>query len=267
MIDYILARRSIQWLEKKKQTVKMIKKRNEEKVCLEKMLQELQLEKKSFRHDFKVSPRDMENKGTLQNQIHSTMECLPELEARVQNLREECYREDQKKLRPYVGESLSVGAETYQLRDMKMVQELLGEMVEDLINDYIIHVPQDIQPECEKDKRVKILEEMSFERAVQLIMEELVLEVTKQVTPGSRERKIKMMFKPILSYNKSKFEITTGKKCGNTHWRNMLRMQKIGYIDEVTDGQSALPLGSDLALSVLSQQSESYGNAPSCLVI
>ncbi|CAM4661346.1 unnamed protein product [Lepidochelys kempii] len=63
-------------------------KRNEEKVCLEKMLQELQLEKKSFRHDFKVSPRDMENKGTLQNQIHSTMECLPELEARVQNLRQ-----------------------------------------------------------------------------------------------------------------------------------------------------------------------------------
>lgn len=37
--------------------------------------------------DFKVSPRDTENKGTLQNQIHSTMECLPELEARVQNLR------------------------------------------------------------------------------------------------------------------------------------------------------------------------------------
>ncbi|CAM4548714.1 unnamed protein product [Lepidochelys olivacea] len=187
MIDYILARRSIQRLDKKKQTVKMIKKRNEEKVCLEKMLQELQLEKKSFRHDFKVSPRDMENKGTLQNQIHSTMECLPELEARVQNLSlnddmllygEECYREHQKKLRPYIGESLSVGAEPYQLRDMKMVQELLGEMVDDLINDYIIHVPQDIQPECEKDKRVKILEEMSFERAVQLIMEELVLEVT-----------------------------------------------------------------------------------------
>ncbi|XP_053884890.1 uncharacterized protein LOC128837650 isoform X2 [Malaclemys terrapin pileata] len=178
MIDNILARRSIQRLEKKRQTVKMIKKLNEEKVCLEKMLQELQLEKKSFRHDFKVSPRDMENKRTLQNRIHSTMECLPELEARVQNLREELHREDEKKLRPYIGESLSVAAEPYQLQDMKMVQELLGEMVENLMDDYIIHVPQDIQPECEKDKRVKILEEMSFERAVQLIMEQLVLEVT-----------------------------------------------------------------------------------------
>ncbi|XP_039395329.1 uncharacterized protein LOC120405691 isoform X1 [Mauremys reevesii] len=128
--------------------------------------------------DFKVSPQDMENKSTLQNRIHSTMERLPELEARVQNLREELYREDEKKLRPYVGESLSVAAEPYQLQDMKMVQELLGEMVEDLMDDYIIHVPQDIKPECEKDKRVKILEEMSFERAVQLIMEQLVLEVT-----------------------------------------------------------------------------------------
>nr|XP_042697823.1 uncharacterized protein LOC112058949 isoform X5 [Chrysemys picta bellii]XP_042697824.1 uncharacterized protein LOC112058949 isoform X6 [Chrysemys picta bellii] len=176
MIDNILARRSIQRLEKKKQTVKTIKKLNEEKVCLEKMLQELQLEKKSFRHDFKVSPRDMENKRTLQNRIHATMECLPELEARVQNLREELHREDEKKLRPYIGESLSVAAEPDQLQDMKMVQELLGEMVENLMDDYIIHVPQDIQPECEKDKRVKILEEMSFERAVQLIMEQLVLE-------------------------------------------------------------------------------------------
>ncbi|XP_067387279.1 uncharacterized protein [Emydura macquarii macquarii] len=120
----------------------------------------------------------MENKCTLQSRIHSMMENLPKLEAGVQNLREELYREDEKKLRPYVVESSSVGTEPYQLQDMKMVQELLGEMVEKLMDDYITHVPQDIQLECEKDKRVKVLEEISFERAVQLTMEQLVLEVT-----------------------------------------------------------------------------------------
>lgn len=35
--------------------------------------------------------------------------------------RGELYIEREKKLRPYIGESLTVGAEPYQLQDMKMV--------------------------------------------------------------------------------------------------------------------------------------------------
>ncbi|KYO45993.1 hypothetical protein Y1Q_0021590 [Alligator mississippiensis] len=118
MIDNILARRSVQQHEMKKQRDEMKKKLNEEKVQLEKVLKKLQLEKKMFG---KVSYQDRENKGTLQSRIHSTVENLPELEARVQNLRGELYIEREKKLRPYIGESLTVGAEPYQLQDMKMV--------------------------------------------------------------------------------------------------------------------------------------------------
>ncbi|XP_025054138.1 uncharacterized protein LOC102382794 isoform X1 [Alligator sinensis] len=128
-----------------------------------------------------MSYQDRENKGTLQSRIHSTVENLPELEARGQNLRGELYMEREKKLRPYIGESLTVGAEPYQLRDMKMVQDILDEVVEELMDDYLRHVPLGIQPGYEKDKRTKINQETSLERGVQLTMEQLGLEVTTEM--------------------------------------------------------------------------------------
>ncbi|CAM4666857.1 unnamed protein product [Lepidochelys kempii] len=115
---------------------------------------------------------------------------------------------------------------------MKMVQELLGEMVEDLINDYIIHVPQDIQPECEKDKRVKILEEMSFERAVQLIIEELVLEEASNARKQREKNQDDVQTHFILQ------QIKVRDHHRKEMWKHTLEehaenadVQKIGYID------------------------------------
>ncbi|XP_030048063.1 uncharacterized protein LOC115462188 [Microcaecilia unicolor] len=142
MIDRILAIRNIQHFDRKIQNAEIIKKLNENKELLKKELKELQQQKKYFQKVHTVSSQQTENKRLLQSRIISTMKHLPDLEMRVQNLREELYRKTEQKLRPYLGESVLVGAEPYQIRDINMVRALLDEMVEELMDDYLKREPE-----------------------------------------------------------------------------------------------------------------------------
>ncbi|XP_029443641.1 uncharacterized protein LOC115083765 [Rhinatrema bivittatum] len=139
MIDIILAMRNIQNFDRKIQNAEIIKKLNENKELLKKELKGLQLHKKHFQN---VPSEHAGNKQSLKNRIIATMKHLPELEARVQHLREELNKETEQRLRPYLGESLLVGAEPYQIRIIIMVRALLDEMVEEMLDDYLKRDPE-----------------------------------------------------------------------------------------------------------------------------
>nr|XP_014347668.1 PREDICTED: uncharacterized protein LOC102347453 [Latimeria chalumnae] len=142
MIDDILARRSIQRFKKEEQDHEINTKLEVEKARLVKELKKLQLQKKHLRTELIVSPQQHDDVSNLQSRILQTMENLPDLEDKVKKLREELYKEAEKRLEPNFRVSLLEGAEPYQIRDIQMVRLLLDEVVEELMDDYVRRVPE-----------------------------------------------------------------------------------------------------------------------------
>ncbi|XP_078535081.1 uncharacterized protein LOC144821761 [Lissotriton helveticus] len=178
LIDTVLARRSIERFDKKEIDEEVIRKLNEEKEELKKELAKLQLQMKHFTN---APPQDAGNRTTLESRIASTKARLPALESRVQLLRVEQSKKEEERLRPYLKTSTLPGAQSHRPQDVEMVRELLSQVVEEVMDDYLRRVPEGMDPDTADQLREQDNEKLSTDRAAQLIGDQLILETTLEM--------------------------------------------------------------------------------------
>ncbi|XP_069487768.1 uveal autoantigen with coiled-coil domains and ankyrin repeats-like [Ambystoma mexicanum] len=182
LIDHVLARRSIEQFEKTELNNEVMRKLNEEKEALKKELTQLQSQMKHFTD---VSPRPLGSEATLHSRIASTRAHLPDLESRVQSLREELHREAEDRLRPYLKKPILPEDESHSLEDIEMVKVLLSELVEEVMDDYLRRLPEGMDANTAAQLHLKEIESFrektSCDRGLQLTADQLVLESTHEM--------------------------------------------------------------------------------------
>ncbi|XP_067884765.1 uncharacterized protein [Heterodontus francisci] len=152
-----------------------------------------------------------DDQSALQARIIQIRNNLPAMEDRIQELREKFSRDSEKRLPSYNEDSIFVGAEPYQIRDINMVDmkdaiefskrsrvallvigpvhTIVNDMVEKLMDDYIRKVPDGMDPLTADQlawKTVqeadKVMKEVMMNRVTSLVMEQFVLEITLELS-------------------------------------------------------------------------------------
>ncbi|CAH2300190.1 Hypothetical predicted protein [Pelobates cultripes] len=150
MIDKVLIKRSISRAENQKQNDNAVRKLNEAKEHLMKALKKLEIQNEFFG-----------NGGGLQDKTPPTV--IPS-----SNIRKECV-------------NISLPG-TDLLKDLEKDDLLLDDIIKEIMTAHLPHVPDKAAPSLTKELRAKVTSERCLEHAALLAAEEIILEVTLEMT-------------------------------------------------------------------------------------
>ncbi|XP_055492339.1 uncharacterized protein LOC129697647 isoform X2 [Leucoraja erinacea] len=194
LIDKILARRKVEQFFKEEEHHAQNRKLEEVKESLKKELFKHQLQKSHLEGEFIIPSCKHDHPGALQARIVEIRNNLPAMEDRIQKLRLRVSKDHEKKVISHNEDSVHEGAEPYQIRNINMVQLILNDMVEKLMDDYIQKVPGGMdsssadnlaQKNMQEAKR--LMKEVKTNRVTSLVMEQIVLEVTYELSNEAAE--------------------------------------------------------------------------------
>ncbi|XP_075422744.1 uncharacterized protein LOC142463726 isoform X2 [Ascaphus truei] len=154
MIDSVLVRRSIYRLQNQEHNADAMRKLNEEKKHLKKALKTLELQNEFFGNG---------KKYVLQGKI-------PPIVKHSADLRKDNHTAD------------LPGTPLHITQDLEMDQHLLAEVVEEMMNGALTHAPERMDPGSAEQLHMKLKSAMCMDLSVHLIAEEIILEITLEMT-------------------------------------------------------------------------------------
>ncbi|GCC24693.1 uncharacterized protein [Chiloscyllium punctatum] len=189
LIDKVLARRRFDQLVKEEEHRARSRKLKEKQESLKQELHKLQSQKKHLGTEFTIPSCTHDDQSALQFRILQIRNNLPTLENRIQELRKEYFRNREKMLTSYNKDSIFQGAEPYHIRHINMVHSMLNDMIENLLDDYTRKTPDKMNTFTAdqfswktSDEADNVLKEVMMDRVANLIVEQFVLEITRELS-------------------------------------------------------------------------------------